>query len=462
MSKIATSAILIPVIALLSTAGFASADSNSGGSRFAPGKGARPSFGVKVCHAAPVPAHAESLAQMLADSSGGRFAAVDTYDIGYSGGHAAFPASEWYGLGYRAILVFSDLSPEDSVALGDSLARFIELGGGVVEAVFSDATDWLIGGTWRSTYAPFPVMPQSNTEGFMGTVFQPFHPVMAGVSELYVGCYRTGSRTGALRSPNCATLSEWTDSSRCLAASFDSAGRRAVSLGMCPVSYWETSATGQWCRMIVNALNWVAVGPSVGVTSPNGGESWRGGTVHDITWTQTDNGVRDSIYYSTDAGASWTGLAYLDTPPVPLQYAWTLPDTPTAQARVKVVTWDEDGGRVEDRSDADFTIASSGIVQPEKSVLPAGLVLYQPSPNPLASGAAVRYVLPRPAQVELRIYNAAGTLVRPLVDGHQPAGNRSAYWDGRDDLGRPVAPGVYYCRFRAADFTAVQKLVVQR
>jgi flagellar hook assembly protein FlgD len=89
-------------------------------------------------------------------------------------------------------------------------------------------------------------------------------------------------------------------------------------------------------------------------------------------------------------------------------------------------------------------------------------VLDQPFPNPLASGAAIRYALPRPARVELRIYDVAGTLVRRLVDGVQPAGYRRAYWNGCDDRGRRVAPGVYYCRFQAADFLAAQKLVVRR
>jgi hypothetical protein len=59
-------------------------------------------------------------------------------------------------------------------------------------------------------------------------------------------------------------------------------------------------------------------------------------------------------------------------------------------------------------------------------------------------------------------FKIPGYVVRRLVDGRQPAGYMSVYWNGFDDHGRRVAPGVYYCRFRAGDYRAVQKLVVRR
>ncbi|HTW92438.1 MAG TPA: FlgD immunoglobulin-like domain containing protein [bacterium] len=523
-------------------------------------------YGVMICHGSGNPSYVGGLGQMLEDSSGGRFAAVDTYFIG-TGGHATFPATDWYDLGYRAILTFTDYSPEDAATLGDSLARFIQLGGGVVEATFADASGYQIAGNWRSTYAPFTVQSASLTPGTMGTIHQPLHPVISGVSAITMDNFRTGNTPGTLRSTSCVGLAEYTDS-HCLVAYFDSAGQRAASLGMFPLTYWQDTAAGQWCRLMVNALNWAAVGPSVGVTAPNGGESLYAGTVHNITWTQTANGASDSIYYSTDGGASWTGVAWCATPPTPLQYAWTVPFAPTTQARVKVVTWDGDGGRVEDKSDADFTIVvpshdvgvtqiiqpvdtvdsgmvvvptavvknfggvqetfpvrfsiggsythdttvtvgsgvtdtvafpqwvagpvgtfevrcstrlgsdvnnandratdtvvvkpSGGIEQSKNNALPRAFALHQPYPNPLASSALIRYDLPCPTQVELRIYDVSGTLVRRLVGGAQTAGYRSTYWNGCDDRGRMVAPGVYYCRFAVSDFRATQKLVVRR
>ena len=295
----------------------------------------------------------------------------------------------------------------------------IYLGGGVVEAVFADCTPSQITGTWRSSYAPFTVSSPSGTPGSMGAVHQPFHPIMSGVSAISMGSFRTGNNNSSLRSPNCVYLAEYTDAGLCLAACFDSAGRRAASLGMFPLTYWQSSASGQWCRLIVNALDWAAVGPSVGVTVPNGGETWHADSVYNIMWTQTDNGVKDSIYYSTNGGLSWTGLVFFATPPAPLQYAWNVPAAPTTRARVKVVTWNENGGRVEDMSNANFTIApSGGIEEPEDDALPPVFALRQPSPNPAVFGALICYDLPRTSPARLQVYDVTGTLVRRLVDGH--------------------------------------------
>jgi hypothetical protein len=419
-------------------------------------------YAVMVCHGALYRDTAEILCQMLVDSSGGRFTSADTYYIG-SGGHGSFPATEWYDQGCRAILAFTEYPPQDTPALGDSLGRFIQLGGGVVEAVFADCTPNQIVGAWRKRYAPFTVSTPSSTPDSLGAIYQPFHPVVLGVSAISVAGFRTGNNNGSLRSPNCMSLAGYTTAGVCLAACFDSAGQRAASLGLYPLAYWQSYASGQWCQLIVNALNWTAVGPSVAVTAPNGGETWHVDSVHNITWTQTDNAVRDSIYYSTNGGSSWTGVAYLAAPPVPPQHTWTVPATPTTRARVKIVAWEEDGGRVEDQCNANFAIVSLGAIeQPENNALPLAFALHRPSPSPSASGVLVRYDLPRPARVELRIYDAAGALVNRLEAATQPAGHRHEYWNGRDDTGRTVAPGVYYCRLKADDDMATQKLVIRR
>jgi flagellar hook assembly protein FlgD len=71
----------------------------------------------------------------------------------------------------------------------------------------------------------------------------------------------------------------------------------------------------------------------------------------------------------------------------------------------------------------------------------------------------VRFALPRAAGVTVAVYNSAGRLVRTLVAGTAEAGYHRAAWDGRDEAGRRVAPGVYYCRLNSAEFAAMRKLV---
>jgi Bacterial Ig domain len=98
--------------------------------------------------------------------------------------------------------------------------------------------------------------------------------------------------------------------------------------------------------------------PTVTVTSPNGGESWAAGSVHNITWTATDDvGVTSvDLFYSTDGGNNFTtiatGLANTGS------YAWTVPNAPTINGFVKVVAHDGSGNTGQDLSNAAFTISA--------------------------------------------------------------------------------------------------------
>jgi len=81
-------------------------------------------------------------------------------------------------------------------------------------------------------------------------------------------------------------------------------------------------------------------------------------------------------------------------------------------------------------------------------------------PNPFNPVTTIRFLLPRRADAELSVYDAAGRRVRALVRGGRDAGEHLAVWDGRDDAGRPVGPGVYFCRLRAGGEERRRKMVL--
>lgn len=83
-------------------------------------------------------------------------------------------------------------------------------------------------------------------------------------------------------------------------------------------------------------------------------------------------------------------------------------------------------------------------------------------PNPTAGRTRIRYALASPVRVLLRVYDPAGRAVRTLADADKAPGRYEAEWDGTDHQGRPVARGVYFCRFVAGDQLESCKLVVQR
>ena len=88
-------------------------------------------------------------------------------------------------------------------------------------------------------------------------------------------------------------------------------------------------------------------------------------------------------------------------------------------------------------------------------------------PNPFNPETWIPYQIAEPADVTVRIYATNGHLVRTLLLGHQPAGiyhnrSRAAYWDGRNELGEPVASGIYFYTLSAGTFTATRRMLIRK
>jgi flagellar hook assembly protein FlgD len=88
--------------------------------------------------------------------------------------------------------------------------------------------------------------------------------------------------------------------------------------------------------------------------------------------------------------------------------------------------------------------------------------LYRNAPNPFRGTTDIRYASPSRAQVNLGIYDVAGRHLRTLADGVVEPGSHNARWDGRDDKGGPVPPGVYFVRMTAPGFDKTRSLILLR
>ena len=100
-------------------------------------------------------------------------------------------------------------------------------------------------------------------------------------------------------------------------------------------------------------------------------------------------------------------------------------------------------------------------------LLPKETALLPNYPNPFNPETWIPYQLASPADVTLRIYAIDGTLVRTLSLGHKPIGmyqtrTHAVYWDGKNQIGEPVASGVYFYTFTAGDFNATRKMLIRK
>ncbi|MBT7082535.1 MAG: fibronectin type III domain-containing protein, partial [Chloroflexi bacterium] len=97
----------------------------------------------------------------------------------------------------------------------------------------------------------------------------------------------------------------------------------------------------------------ISTPPSITVTSPNGGEDWQVGTGHNITWSSTGSpGSNVNLEYSTDGGSSWNTV--ISSTPNDGSHSWTVPNTLTTSARVRVMS--TSNSSYTDTSNSDFTI----------------------------------------------------------------------------------------------------------
>ena len=118
-------------------------------------------------------------------------------------------------------------------------------------------------------------------------------------------------------------------------------------------------------------------------------------------------------------------------------------------------------------TDPDFQRGILVLEQLLAALTPKETMLLANYPNPFNPETWIPYQLANPAEVTLRISAVDGSLVRTLSLGHKAVGiyqtrTRAAYWDGKNELGEPVASGLYFYTLTAGDFTATRKMLIRK
>ncbi len=138
----------------------------------------------------------------------------------------------------------------------------------------------------------------------------------------------------------------------------------------------------------------------------------------------------------------------------------TASGTPVRYASVTFM--DEDNSSLEYTALTDstgtFNLETITSVNPGNQ-LPASFQLEQNYPNPFSSATAISYSLDKQSDVNVTIYDVLGRVVRNYSLGYQDAGVHGIIWDGRNNFGEKVAPGVYFYRLLARGQAEVKKMV---
>ena len=92
---------------------------------------------------------------------------------------------------------------------------------------------------------------------------------------------------------------------------------------------------------------------------------------------------------------------------------------------------------------------------------PMDFSLSQNYPNPFNPETEIGFTVPVACQVQLKIYNVAGQLVK-IYQGDYGAGVHSISWDGTNLKGEDVGSGIYFYRMEADNFVQQKKMVLMR
>jgi hypothetical protein len=176
------------------------------------------------------------------------------------------------------------------------------------------------------------------------------------------------------------------------------------------------------------------------ITRPIVGENLSGGGSFVIRWNGSASAGLDSfvVYVSYDD---------FMTPPQKLakrnanqfNYTWSVPVGVKFGVKVRVVAYAKNGVHGCHTSGA-FTISATVDAPPVSDSELRLAVLGSPGRTPV-----LVWSTPVAGPSRLVLYDALGRRVREL-DASEAAGERRTAWDGKDERGRDVRPGVYFAR----------------
>jgi hypothetical protein len=82
-------------------------------------------------------------------------------------------------------------------------------------------------------------------------------------------------------------------------------------------------------------------------------------------------------------------------------------------------------------------------------------------PNPMEEETAIRFAVSAAGEVSVDVFDLQGRRVRRVLEGPVTAGTQQVAWDGRDEKGQRVSPGIYFGRVQGAVQGVVRLTIVR-
>jgi len=92
-------------------------------------------------------------------------------------------------------------------------------------------------------------------------------------------------------------------------------------------------------------------------------------------------------------------------------------------------------------------------------VVPQRFTLFQNYPNPFNPETNISFTLPEEGEVNLKIYNLKGQLVKVLVNQKLNSGFHTFTWNAKNESGTDLPSGIYFYKIIAGEYSEIKKMV---
>ena len=113
--------------------------------------------------------------------------------------------------------------------------------------------------------------------------------------------------------------------------------------------------------------------------------------------------------------------------------------------------------------DNPVAVSTSAMGIDGNETIPDEFALNQNYPNPFNPSTQISFDVPQGGEhIMLNIYNILGQNVSTLVNGVMNPGTYTMEWNATDEVGNPVASGIYFYELRSSSFIARKKMLLIR
>jgi hypothetical protein len=96
----------------------------------------------------------------------------------------------------------------------------------------------------------------------------------------------------------------------------------------------------------------------------------------------------------------------------------------------------------------------------DETTTPLSFELFANYPNPFNPTTTVKYQVAEASDVTITVYDILGNKVCTLFNGKQQPGQHETVWNGTNEMGKPVTSGIYFCTYKAKNFSKTQKMML--